>query len=184
MRHSIRHAAPSHKGGRGQQIRAKGPQDCQPIDPIDFISATLYVARAFMAAPVVPKEFFAGAPIISELMSGDGAQRTLLAAYAHFKQNGNSALSFFFRYKALLLLRATTDLSPWITTDDGDEYAQFSPDLLATAARSPLLASGHFDPACFMVALQARAAAAPRAANSEFGEHDAENQEQGERVAA
>src|SRR5574337_448669 len=85
-------------------ITAKGPQDCVPLTLEQIAGAMTYVAKAFLSAAVLPsKQFFAGANT-SGLLSSEGSQRTLLAAYAHFGQDPNRALSFFMRFRALLQL--------------------------------------------------------------------------------
>jgi hypothetical protein len=138
---------------KAQTISAKGPQDCQALTPEQFSKATIYVAKAFLSAALLPKEFFTGVPVSDSFLSSDGVQRTMLAAFAHFKQNPNLTLSFFYRYKALLSLRSSCDLNKWVVTDQGSEYAVFSADLLSVAARQPLLPSGEFDQESFLAAL-------------------------------
>lgn len=138
---------------KGKAILAKGPQDCKPLTPQEFSSAVLYVTRAFLSAVHLPKEFFTGVPL-SGVLDQEGAKRTLLAAYAHFKQDSNRALSFFFRYKALLDLGAVADLSNWVVRAEGTDYSTYTTDILDLAARHPLLPSGQFDPSSFLTQLQ------------------------------
>lgn len=138
---------------KGSQITAKGPQDCVALTPEQFAGAMSYVAKAFMSATVVPKEFFTGIPVSSSL-SQDSVQRTLLAAFAHYKQNGSLALSFFCRYKALLELRKSADLTKWVFQEQSSEYAIFSPSILSLAAGQPLLSNGKFDAVAFMAKLR------------------------------
>lgn len=154
MRPNALHRIPSRPHAKSAPIGAKGPQDCIPLSAEQFTGATVYVAKAFLSAALLPKDFFEGVPLTSAL-SQDSAQRTLLAAYVHFKQNGNLALSFFCRYKALLMLHASTDLSQWVTQAEGSEYAVFSPEILELAARHPMLASGQFEADTFIKQLQA-----------------------------
>lgn len=150
---SFLHRIPSRQV-KPAKIVAKGPQDCVPLTPEQFVGATVYVAKAFLSAALLPKDFFAGVPVTSAF-SKDAEQRTLLAAYAHFKQNGVLSLSFYCRYKALLRLSTTADVSPWVTQNGESEYAVFSADILSLAARHPLLPSGHFDNESFLAQLNA-----------------------------
>ncbi len=145
---------PTRQTSKQAKIVAKGPQDCAPLTPEQFAGATVYVAKAFLSAALLPKDFFAGVPITSS-MSKDAEQRTLLAAYAHFKQNGVLSLSFYCRYKALLRLSVTADVSKWVTQQEGSEYAVFSADILSLAARHPILPTGHFDSESFIAHLTA-----------------------------
>jgi len=152
MRTHLRQAIPS--GAKARPITAKGPQECMPLKPDEFCAATLYVARAFLSDATLPKDFFSGVPLSSSLAQ-QSSQRMLLAAYAHFRQDGNRALSFYFRYRALLQLLAVADISKWVTFKDGCEYAVFTADILSLAARHPMLASGQFDQAAFIAQLEA-----------------------------
>lgn len=137
-------------------ITAKGPQDCKPLSSEDFSSAIIYVARAFLSSAQLPKEFFAGIPLAGSLVH-EGAQRTLLAAYAHFKKDPNRTMNFFFRYKALLHLAATADVSKWVVRAEGTDYSTYTSDILDLAARHPLQPNGHFDTESFLEALCAGA---------------------------
>ena len=135
-------------------IAAKGPQDCKPLTLEQFKGATIYVAKAFMSAALLPKEFFTGVPLTGSILSNEGTQRTLLATFAHFKDK-NLTLNFFCRYKALLQFQATHDLSQWVISQPGIEYGIFNMDILALAARHPLLPSGEFESTSFISELKA-----------------------------
>lgn len=154
------HQIPS-RPHKPKPFTAKGPQDCVPLSLEQFAGATTYVAKAFLSAAVVPsKQFFAGVNDTG-LLAGDGAKRAMLAAYAHFSQDPNLALSFFMRFRALLVLRQVVDLSAWVVQEPGSEYAGYASELLEICGRHPLQRDGQFDPESLLTQLRALTAMTP-----------------------
>lgn len=138
-----------------QAPKAKNPSECGPLTTEQFSGAIIYVAKAFLSAAIVPQEFFKGVAIPEDnCMSTDAGQRTTLAAYAHFKSDINLTLNFIMRYRALLILRTKADLSRWIVSEPGSEYAVFSEELLGVAAKHKMTKEGQFDVANFLAELE------------------------------
>lgn len=138
-------ATTKNRAGAGP-ITATNPQECVALTPDQFRGCLEYVTTALMSGVSAPTAYFNGAPA-TPLLSSDDSKVTLLATFAHFKNNPNLSLSFFFRYRAMVALAGSDTLKPWIAFDPAaDTYAGFHPALVEVVASLPMDRKGQFDP--------------------------------------